>query len=127
MKNIEIEATKSSPKIILNPNTHIHEIRGESYPENSLEFYEPIIEWLKEYVDELGDNKAIFIIEIYYFNSSSSKALMDIFDIFEDASKEGKNITVNWIYDSDNDAILEYGEEFAEDFESLIFNLVEKE
>ena len=63
---------------------------------------------------------------MYYFNSSTSKILMDIFDIFEEASESGKNIVVNWLYDSDNEAVQEYGEEFAEDFENLKFNLVEK-
>lgn len=126
MEILQINATKSSPNIILNPNTHIHEINGESYPENSLEFYAPIVEWLKAYLNILGENKAILNIEILYFNSSTSKVLMDIFDMFEESCSSGKKIIVNWIYDAGNEASLEYGEEFAEDFENLIFNLVEK-
>ncbi len=122
---LQIEPTKSSPKITLNPNTNIHEISGESYPENSSEFYEPIIKWIEEYLQNLNQ-EAIFNIEMFYFNSSTSKILMDIFDMFEEATTEGKKITVNWLYNKDNDAALEYGEEFAEDFENLTFNLVEK-
>ena len=45
MEILEIKETKSSPKVILNPTTHIHEISGESYPENSAEFYAPIFDW----------------------------------------------------------------------------------
>ncbi len=122
---LQIEPTKSSPKITLNPNTNIHEISGESYPENSSEFYEPIIKWIEEYLQNLNQ-EAIFNIEMFYFNSSTSKILIDIFDMFEEATTEGKKITVNWLYNKDNDAALEYGEEFAEDFENLTFNLVEK-
>lgn len=126
MEILEIKATKSSPKVSLNPNTNIHEISGESYPENSYEFYEPIFDWIEEYIENLGDNEAIFNIELYYFNSSSSKILMDMFDIFEDAGEEGKKIVINWIYESENHAAQEYGEEFSEDFENMTFNLVEK-
>ncbi|MBN2826026.1 MAG: DUF1987 domain-containing protein [Campylobacterales bacterium] len=125
MNKLHIKATKSSPEIILDPTTHKHLLKGESYPENSLEFYKEFFEWIDSYIDELDDTQeVIFDIELIYFNSSSSKVLMDLFDIFDDACEDGKKIVVNWIYDEDNDAILEYGEEFAEDYESLKFNFV---
>jgi hypothetical protein len=126
MENLQIEATKSSPKIDFNAQTNILSIEGESYPENTSQFYQKVFEWLDEYLENLQDEEVIINMELIYFNSSSSKVLMDIFDILEEASEDDKNITVNWIYDEDNDAALEYGEEFAEDIESLTFNLVEK-
>ena len=125
METLKIDGTKSSPKIELNFETNLHTIKGESYPENTMEFYTPILDWLKEYIENL-DCKAVFNFEIIYFNSSSSKILMDIFDMFEEACENGKSIIINWIYDDDNDAALEYGEEFAEDLEFVTFNLVEK-
>ncbi|MFK5892401.1 MAG: DUF1987 domain-containing protein [Pseudomonadota bacterium] len=126
METLEITATKSSPEINFNAATNTLSMIGESYPENTAKFYEPIFLWLEEYINSLEDQQVTFNLELIYFNSSSSKALMDIFDLLEDASEEGKNIIINWIYDEDNDAALEYGEEFAEDIESLTFNLVEK-
>jgi len=126
MENLKIEATKSSPEIYFNAETNILSIIGESYPENTAKFYEPVFIWLEKYVTSIIDQVVVFNIELIYFNSSSSKVLMDIFDILEVSSKEGKNIKLNWIYDEDNDAALEYGEEFEEDIESLDFNLVEK-
>jgi hypothetical protein len=65
-------------------------------------------------------------MEIIYFNSSSSKALMNFFDLLDEAVAAGRKIAVNWIYDAGNESALEYGEEFKEDLESLEFNLVEK-
>ena len=126
MQTLEIIATKSSPEINFNAQTNTLSIAGESYPENTAQFYEPVFEWLDEYLTELSDQQVTFNMELIYFNSSSSKALMDIFDILEEASDDGKNIVLNWIYDEENDAALEYGEEFAEDIETLTFNLVEK-
>ena len=126
MKILRIQKTEESPEIIFNNETHIHYFRGESYPENVSEFYEPIMEWLNEYIDNLNDEKVIFNFEIIYFNSSSSKILMDIFYILDEVSEKKKNIIVNWIYDKEDDSSLEYGEEFAEDLDDLTFNLVEK-
>jgi len=126
VENLHIPATKSSPEINFDAQTNILAITGESYPENTTQFYESVFKWLDNYIETLQDQEVIFNIELIYFNSSSSKVLMDLFDILEEASEEDKNIIVNWIYDEENDASLEYGEEFAEDMESLSFNLVEK-
>lgn len=126
MENLHIAATKSSPEIDFNAQTNILSITGESYPENTAQFYEPIFEWLNAFIGNSKSKDIIFNIELIYFNSSSSKVLMDLFDTLEEANEENKNIIVNWIYDEDNEASLEYGEEFAEDMESLVFNLVEK-
>ena len=126
MENLNIPATKSSPEIDFNIQTNILSITGESYPENTTQFYEAVFTWLEKFLDELETQEVAVNIELIYFNSSSSKVLMDLFDNLEEASEEDKNIVVNWIYDEDNEASLEYGEEFAEDMESLTFNLVEK-
>lgn len=126
MEILNIVATKSSPKINLNAQNNTLSISGESYPENTAQFYEPVFKWLETYLSELNNQLMTMNMELVYFNSSSSKVLMDIFDMLDEASDEGKNIVVNWIYDEENDAALEYGEEFAEDVEALTFNLVEK-
>ena len=126
METLEIIATKSSPEINFNSQNNTLSISGESYPENTAQFYEPVFEWIEAYLSELDDQPVSINMELIYFNSSSSKVLMDIFDMLDEASDDGKNITLNWIYDEENDAALEYGEEFAEDVETLTFNLVEK-
>jgi len=125
MENLIINKTKCTPLINFTFSSNTLEIKGESYPENTSEFYEPVFEWLDKYLKKEINEKTIVNIEIIYFNSSSSKVLMDFFDIFEQAAEEGKNIEVNWRYDKENDMALEYGEEFKEDLESLKFNLVE--
>jgi hypothetical protein len=126
VKNLYIEQTKSSPKRDFNYETNILSIVGESYPENTSSFYEPILEWLNSYLSIISEIDVVVNIDLIYFNSSSSKMLMDIFDILDNATKDGKKIVVNWMYDVDDDAIKEYGEEFAEDVDKLIFNIVEK-
>lgn len=125
MENLVIEETVTSPRIDLNGQTHIHSFKGESYSDNMYLFYDPVIAWLESYLQAL-DCKATFNFELHYFNSSSSKVLMDIFYMLDDAAQNGKTIVVNWMYDKDNEALEEYGEEFAEDVEDVEFNLVSK-
>lgn len=126
MESLVIVRTETTPEIGFDASTGILELRGESYPENTAEFYAPVFEWLKAYLSADNSHPVTVNIEILYFNSSSSKALMNLFDLLNAAVEDGKNITVNWIYDADNESALEYGEEFKEDLESLPFNLVEK-
>ena len=126
MKALAIKATEYTPYIKLDPSTNRHEIKGESYPENSIDFYKPVLDWLEKYIAKLKDkDEVVFDIEIIYFNSSTSKILMDIFDMLEDAGENGKTITINWHYDAENDAAYESGEEFAEDMEHVTFNIIE--
>ena len=126
MDNFFIEATKYTPEISFNVETNILEIKGETYPENTAEFYSPVFDWLEKYLNQLGDQKVTVTMEIIYFNSSSSKVLMDLFDRFEDSVRDGKDIEINWIYDKEDESALEYGEEFQEDLEVLKLNLLEK-
>ncbi|RLA75583.1 MAG: hypothetical protein DRG30_04425 [Epsilonproteobacteria bacterium] len=126
MENLYIMKTKSTPEINFDLSTHNHSIRGESYPENTFTFYDPIFQWIENYIETLEQQEVIFTIELIYFNSSSSKVLMDMFDIFDEASKEGKNITVNWIHDEEDEALQEYGEEFKEDLPHLTFIIKSK-
>lgn len=128
MDSWKLEATKHTPAINFDPDKNILEFKGECYPENVAEFSTPLFSRLDEYLKNLQDNHTFTVnIELNYFNSSSSKMLMNLFDQLEDeVENKGKHIIVNWIYDAENDTAEEFGEEFQEDIESLTFNLVTK-
>ena len=125
MENLVIEATKSSPYIHFDAVKNILEIRGESYPEYAAKFYAPVFQWLETYLDSMDPKSIEIKLEVIYFNSSSSKILMNFFDKLESAAKNGKQITINWFYHEDNEAALECGEEFMEDLSTVAFNLIE--
>lgn len=124
MERLYIEETKYTPKIDFNPESQIFEIRGKSYPENTFEFYEPILSWIKEFFNSKERRDCKFNFEIIYYNSSSSKVLYDMFDVLEE-SVDSHSIEINWLYDEENETALEAGEDFQEDFESLNIKLVE--
>ena len=126
MNNLHIEATKYTPTIDLNAETGTLNIVGKSYPENTFEYYKPVITWIEKYFENLKDEKVVVNLDLEYLNSSSLKAYFDLFDILEIAHDEGKNIEVKWIYDEDNDIAEETGEDFIADFKNLNIELVVK-
>ncbi len=125
MENLIIEASKYTPRVSFTADTL--EFSGESYPENLVLLSAPIFAWLNKYLEQLGKQTFTVNVTLTYFNSSSSKMLLNLFDRLEQEVKNnGKNIIVNWIYESDDYGIEEYGEEFQEELEFLTFNLVPK-
>ena len=64
-------------------------------------------------------------IKLFYFNSSTAKFLYDFFENLDEVAASGKSIEVNWLYEPEDDSMEEAGEDFAEDMENLVFNLLE--
>ena len=124
MKNLIIEETKYTPKITLDASGIISLV-GKSYPENTFDFYAPMMDWVKEYFNTSASDITNINLEITYFNSSSSKLFFDFFDLLEE-HHEAHTIKINWIFDEENESAEEAGEDFIEDFEDLDINLVQK-
>ncbi|GAB6073651.1 DUF1987 domain-containing protein [Nautilia lithotrophica] len=125
MENLYIAATKYTPEISLDAEKGIIDIRGKSYPENTFEFYAPVIKWIEEYLKCCAKDEIVVNMEIIYFNSSSSKLFFDLFDLLDEA-KDKHKIVINWIFDEENESAEEAGEDFIEDFEDLDIRLVKK-
>ena len=100
-------------------------MRGESYPEDVTAFFGPIVEKLEEHLDGLDGGTVQFNFELIYFNSSTAKILMGLFETLDDAADAGNNVTVTWVFETDDDNMQELGEEFAEDLEHARFILKE--
>lgn len=125
MENLNIAQTQYTPEISLNVDGTISMV-GKSYPENTFEFYQPVMDWLEKYFESETKQKTVVNMEIIYFNSSSSKLFFDLFDLLEESSENGNEIEVNWIYDGENESAEEAGEDFQEDFKTLNINLQTK-
>ena len=124
MEQLSIPQSKYTPEILLDAEQALIEIKGKSYPENTFEFYSPVMEWIEQYFNQKVTSSTTVNLEIIYFNSSSSKLLFDFFDVLDQAKSNNHDITVNWKYDSENESAIEAGEDFQEDFENLAINLV---
>ena len=126
MENIKISATERTPEIDFDFSQNIFKITGESYPENVNEFYDNILEKLKNHLAQRSDATITFDFELIYFNSSTAKVLMELFDLMEETAESGNKVVVNWIYEEDDDHMEELGEEFGEDLEKATFHLTVK-
>lgn len=117
MQNISIEKTDNSPKVIMNVQTGVIEIEGNSYPENTFEFYKLFIECLTSYFELYEKEKTIINFKLKYFNSATSQTLFNIFDIIQD--KKTNQVEINWYYDLNDENALNDYEDFNEEFEQL--------
>jgi hypothetical protein len=110
--NLHIGDSIKTPSISFGGADGILEIKGKSIPENSLEFYRPVFEWLDNYSQSPAP-KTVLKVALEYFNTSSSKCLLDIFRKLESLRISGRSdVKVNWIYDSDDEDMMEAGEDY---------------
>jgi hypothetical protein len=105
MENLLVEKTKSSPYINLNAVTRTLTFRGESFPENAASFYDPVIKWINAYFSSVGNEKTVFEFEIIYFNSSTSKVFMSLFNALDSLTIAGRKIIVNWRATEENETL----------------------
>jgi len=125
MNDLKIVSTQSTPLIETDSTRGVIYMEGDSYPENSFEFYSDLVAWVTRYLE---DNERPLVVELalLYLNTSSIKVMMDIFDELEEAHRQGREVKVNWRYDVDNERVAELAEEFKEDC-SFSFNIIGQE
>ena len=111
METINIEPTAKTPSVLFDSGKGIIEIKGRSIPENSVEFYRPMMEWLEKYSTMPGSMTNVNI-QLEYFNTSSSKCILDIFKKLENIHKKGNPIVINWFYEEDDEDMQEAGEDY---------------
>ena len=111
MEVIKIEPSNKSPQVHLDKSNEVFEIIGRSIPENTQEFYSPILDWLSEYS---GDTNSAtnFKFKLEYFNTSSSKCILDICRALENMHQAGKDIKITWVYEEYDEDMLEAGEDY---------------
>lgn len=110
MDPIKIEGTPKTPTVNFDAANGELEIAGRSIPENAVEFYKPLVDWIGTYGDTSKDSTKVNI-RLEYFNTSSSKCILDVFKKLE-AINGKTEITINWYYEEDDEDMLEAGEDY---------------
>ena len=113
MSVIKIQGTDDTPTVTLDKENNIFEISGRSLPEDVVVFYKPILDWLDEYKNDPLD-KTVFNFKLEYFNTASSKLLLDVLLRLEDINNEGHEVLVKWHYPDDDEDMEEAGEEYSD-------------
>ena len=125
MENIVIEGTSKTPQVEFDAGNGSLLIKGRSIPENSIEFYKPLIDWIGGYALN-GGSDTVVNVQLEYFNTCSSKCILDVFKRLEEIKKTGKNVTVKWHYEIDDEDMLEAGEDYQAIID-LPFEMIEIE
>lgn len=112
MKKIEVEATPKTPYLMLDPANKTIVINGRSIPENSVQFYTPVFEALDKWIAEKTKDKINVSVRLEYFNTSSSKCVLDIFKKLAELHKNGAQVDVTWIYEKDDEDMMEAGQDY---------------
>jgi hypothetical protein len=100
MDKLYWEGTETTPEVLFDPENQKYEITGRSFPEDPVEFFQPIFDWIDANVPE-AEHKISMKMHIEYFNSSSNRMILLILKKLEEHSTEGKDIAVQWCYDDE--------------------------
>ena len=122
MEKLYIRPTSTTPEVNFSPKENIFSIRGISSPEDVRAMYYPVIEWIKEYINEIvvakesnytPESPLKFTTELAYFNSSSAKFLYDIFLEIKRLKPYGIPFVVEWVYEEEDIDLKEAGDDIA--------------
>jgi hypothetical protein len=113
--NLSVAATQSTPAIQASWDSGLLQMSGESYPENTYELFSEVIAWVDAFLTETALPLRLEL-HLNYLNTSSIRAMIDVFDRLQMAFDDGRDLAVVWLYDSRNPRSAELGEEFREDY-----------
>jgi hypothetical protein len=113
MEPLIISKTDDTPAITLDKAAGKFEFSGKSLPEDVSTFYAPVFAWISAYGED-ANAESTFVFKMTYFNTASSKIILDVLMRLEELHEAGKNITVEWHYEEDDEDMQEAGEEYSE-------------
>ena len=99
--NLSVPGSQSTPSIRANWKAGVVVMSGESYPDNSFELYDQLIQWISAYLNSSEQSLALEL-HLNYLNTSSIRFMIDIFDLLESAFEDGKEVLVQWMFDDRN-------------------------
>ena len=108
MTDILLEGTAKTPEVKFSIDPISMSLSGRSIPENSIEFYKPLLDWVDQSIQS-HDEVVCISVKLEYFNTSSSKCLMDLFKRIEKAAPMA---SVDWYYEEEDEDMLEAGEDY---------------
>jgi hypothetical protein len=118
IQSIFIAGTPDTPQIDFNIEKGTYAMEGISIPENTTVFYEPLIVWISEFLDQ---QKKEFELKMFlhYYNTSSNISLINFLTKIQTHTNSSL-CTILWCYEKDDEDMMYKGEELA-DITSLKF------
>ena len=123
MQPLYLAATHMTPEVDFRPGDAYLLIRGESYPENVIAFYAPILETLRAFLQEGRAPLLRVDIMITYYNSASAKAFHRLMGLFNEACNANCKVGVNWQHDEEDEMMSELGKDLKDEFDAIDFRV----
>lgn len=113
MQNIKIQETENTPSVDFDFRNGNLEIRGVSFPEYAKEFYEPILEALREYANHPSTKKTVLNFKFTYFNTGTNSFITDLFKELERLNNlHNHKVEIFWYYEEEDEDMKELGDYF---------------
>jgi hypothetical protein len=126
MEPIKIEKTFSTPEVVFTPNNHTLMLEGRLIPENAETVFKPIIDWIDNYFANGGDTLKL-LFRLYYYNTSSSKRIVNLMRKLDEYAAAGKKINIRWEYEEGDDDCMHDGNDFAKMVKVIPVEVIEIE
>jgi hypothetical protein len=110
MENLKLDGSAKTPSIFFQAIGKL-ELKGRSIPENSVEFYKPLNDWIDNYSKRPAAITNVDV-KLEYFNTSSSKCILDFFKKLEALNGKGTDVKINWYFETDDEDMEEAGEDY---------------
>ncbi|MFN7708088.1 MAG: DUF1987 domain-containing protein [Sphingobacteriia bacterium] len=112
MRNLVIEPTDKTPKVVFDAEKSIYVVEGRSIPEDSAGFYRKVYSWLDQYGTQLTHSMQVEM-KLEYFNTSSSKCILDMFRRLEKLHEKTDSVQVVWYAEEEDEDLVEAGEDYS--------------
>lgn len=111
IEKLHISPTEDTPEVVFDPGAGTVSMVGRSLPENAFNFFKPVIDLAKQYVNILPAKDTTLVFDLDYFNSSSGRFIFELLNIFEENKSYKTKVTVKWRTEKDDELMIEKGEE----------------
>lgn len=108
-----VDATQETPAVLLDKDKEILVLAGRSLPENVNDFYEPVLQWFREYMQSPLP-KTVVNLKLEYFSTATSKLLYDLMLQLEELQHKKYKVVIKWHYPEGDEDIYQAGKEYAE-------------
>jgi len=122
LEPLRIEGSTDIPEIFLDYENGRLEFSGRSLPEDVQEVYNPVLEWIGNYIGK-PQKQTHVVFKFDYFNTASSKKILDLLDIVKELEKNGNELKIDWYYMENDEDMEEAGQSFSE-FIEFPFNFI---
>jgi len=115
-ESLKILPTRDTPEVNFDVFGGLLRLKGRCYPSDAKKFFEPILAWLQEYVDNPLAASTVVQIDLEYFNTTSGKLLLNLFELLKTLHQKKYQVSVKW-YEWESDEEKEDDYSFLDEFE----------